>query len=273
MKKLAILFTLVMCLVLGSSGAWAVTNYDVVVVDSLTGSSTSLDAVVRTDHFVSYKQGTIGIVAVPESPLVFYVYDADSTDAEALPATVIPNNNRSGVGAWKRAGSYGVSGATWLYGVIAPEAGVGVLNDFYLDTVTFNVYNKTAADAWTLVGNIKGTDGTNGYTWAIGEGVPANGTGVTRDLYLDTLTWEVYQKGDVAWASIGNIKGAAGIGITNGSLTMSALAADPADPADGDSVQWVSDGTGAGDAGDVMMKITVGATTKTVTLVDFSVAP
>jgi hypothetical protein len=34
---------------------------------------------------------------------------------------------------------------------------------------------------------------------------------------------------------------------------------------------WLSDGEGAGDEGDVMVKITIGGVTKTATLVDFSV--
>ena len=53
-------------------------------------------------------------------------------------------------------------------------------------------------------------------------------------------------------------------------------AADPADPDGGKMVLWMSDGTGAGDAGDIMMKISSPAdesvATKTVTLVDFSAA-
>jgi len=55
-----------------------------------------------------------------------------------------------------------------------------------------------------------------------------------------------------------------------GATTQKPLSADPADPADGETVQWVSDGTGSGDAGDVMMKINVGGTTKVTTLVDYS---
>ena len=55
-----------------------------------------------------------------------------------------------------------------------------------------------------------------------------------------------------------------------GAMTQEPLSSDPADPDAGNSVQWVSDGTGSGSAGDVMMKINVGGTTKTVTLVDFS---
>jgi len=45
---------------------------------------------------------------------------------------------------------------------------------------------------------------------------------------------------------------------------------DPSDPGSNQAVQWVSDGTGSGAAGDVMMKINSGGTVKTVTLIDFS---
>lgn len=75
------------------------------------------------------------------------------------------------------------------------------------------------------------------------------------------------------------IPGKLGIGVDsiptttldiNGAITQRPLTSDPSDPDDGHSVQWVSDGTGSGDAGDVMMKINVGGTVKTITLVDFS---
>ena len=48
------------------------------------------------------------------------------------------------------------------------------------------------------------------------------------------------------------------------------LSSDPADPPEGGYVLWLSDGTGAGDTGDLMIKITDGGVTKTGTLVDFS---
>ena len=55
-----------------------------------------------------------------------------------------------------------------------------------------------------------------------------------------------------------------------GAYTQEPLSSDPVDPSPGNSVQWVSDGSGSGDAGDVMMKINVGGTVKTTTLVDYS---
>lgn len=63
--------------------------------------------------------------------------------------------------------------------------------------------------------------------------------------------------------------------ITGGGWNEFALrerSTDPGDPLEGQSSLWQSDGTASGDDGDVMMKITAGGVTKTVTLVDFSAA-
>jgi len=72
-----------------------------------------------------------------------------------------------------------------------------------------------------------------------------------------------------------SIKTVGGVSLNNagrypGALAGKELSADPADPAEGEYVLWMSDGTGSGDDGDIMLKITAGAVTKTVTLVDFS---
>ena len=45
---------------------------------------------------------------------------------------------------------------------------------------------------------------------------------------------------------------------------------EPSDPANDTSVIWMSDGTGPGDAGDIMVKITSGGNTRVTTLIDFS---
>lgn len=47
-------------------------------------------------------------------------------------------------------------------------------------------------------------------------------------------------------------------------------AAEPADPASGKAVIWFSNGTGYGDAGDLVCKINVAATVKSYTISDYS---
>ena len=59
--------------------------------------------------------------------------------------------------------------------------------------------------------------------------------------------------------------------INDNNSKLSELSADPSDPAEGNSIMWQSNGTGSGDDGDIMMKITAGGTTKTTTIVDFSI--
>lgn len=50
-------------------------------------------------------------------------------------------------------------------------------------------------------------------------------------------------------------------------LYFSEYASDPADPPEGMGVMWMSDGTGTGNAGDIIMKTTQGGTTVTGTVV------
>lgn len=55
-----------------------------------------------------------------------------------------------------------------------------------------------------------------------------------------------------------------------GAMTIHELSSDPADPIEGSYVTWMSNGTGTGDDGDIIVKITAGSVTKTTTLIDFS---
>ena len=67
-------------------------------------------------------------------------------------------------------GDKGDSGATWLFGSIAPTS-EGKDGDFYLDTITYDVYNKESG-VWNKKGNIKGATGEKGEKGETG----ANGT-------------------------------------------------------------------------------------------------
>lgn len=126
-------------------------------------------------------------------------------------------------------GTNGTNGATWLGGSGAPSSGIGVVNDFYLDTVSSDIYKKTGVSTWTLQVNIKGatgatgaagtngTNGTNGAAgadgskWLGGTSAPSSGIGVVGDWYLNTVTADVYLKtGSSTWTQQLNIKGATG---------------------------------------------------------------
>jgi hypothetical protein len=73
---------------------------------------------------------------------------------------------------------------------------------------------------------------------------------------------------------VGNMKAASysGDGSTIIFLPMylQERSSDPDDPPEGMTCIWMSDGTGSGDDGDVMAKITAGSTTKTGTILDHS---
>ncbi len=59
----------------------------------------------------------------------------------------------------------GTDGATWLVIESAPtEDTTAKVGDIALDTTTYNIYKKTDATTWTLIGNIKGTNGTSAPT-------------------------------------------------------------------------------------------------------------
>ena len=61
-----------------------------------------------------------------------------------------------------------------------------------------------------------------------------------------------------------------GTGMYFNLLHLQEQSADPGDPPEGMSIIWQSDGTAAGDDGDIKIKITAGGSTKTGTLIDFS---
>ena len=56
----------------------------------------------------------------------------------------------------------------WYSGSGAPAAGTGVVGDWYLNTATGDVHEKTGASSWTLIGNIKGPQGIQGPTGSTG---------------------------------------------------------------------------------------------------------
>ena len=84
----------------------------------------------------------------------------------------------------------GINGSTWYSGAGAPGA-IGVNGDFYLNTSTSDIYQKSGGSWGSPISNIKGGTGTNGSTWYQGSGAPAGGTGNNGDFYLNTATGDI----------------------------------------------------------------------------------
>jgi lysophospholipase L1-like esterase len=72
------------------------------------------------------------------------------------------------------------------------------------------MYGPKASGTWPAGVSYKGANGTNGATWRTGSGAPSNTLGVDGDLYLDTVTSNVWQRASGTYSIIDNIKGAAG---------------------------------------------------------------
>ena len=53
-------------------------------------------------------------------------------------------------------------------------------------------------------------------------------------------------------------------------LALLERSSDPSNPEEGQAIIFLSDGSAAGDDGDIMVKIKAGGVTKTIKLVDFS---
>lgn len=105
--------------------------------------------------------------------------------------------------------------------------------------------------------------GNEGMTVPLGttSEQPAASNGLLR---FNTDTTEMEFSNGTDWFNV------ASKSYVDGPSRYSALSADPTDPPPGETVVWMSDGTDTGDAGDLMVRVNVGGTIKTTTLVDYS---
>lgn len=71
----------------------------------------------------------------------------------------------------------GVQLNQWRYGATVPAAVLGNMGDFYLNTLTGDVYYKSGISTWILTGNIQGPQGNAGATGATGPAGPTGATG------------------------------------------------------------------------------------------------
>jgi len=154
------------------------------------------------------------------------------------------------------------------------------VTEIYNSGNVMNVRNHSAfanVVSWWKMGDDQDTDGSNGIRDYVSgyHATLTNGASIIDEAGLSS---------DKVDSLSTNTSGSLGIGIESpdealhvyggtkleGPLTLKEKAYDPDNPEEGSSVIWMSNGNGSGDDGDIMIKITAGGSTKTVTLVDFS---
>lgn len=87
--------------------------------------------------------------------------------------TGIAISNSSGSITVSATGGVGPAGSQILTGSGIPSGGLGVVNDFYLNTTNGNYYLKTGASTWTLQANLTGPAGPAGATGPTGATGPS----------------------------------------------------------------------------------------------------
>lgn len=59
-------------------------------------------------------------------------------------------------------GTNGINGYSVLSGTVVPASSLGSVNDLYINTLTYDLFKKTASATWTLQCNLKGATGVTG---------------------------------------------------------------------------------------------------------------
>ncbi len=158
-------------------------------------------------------------------------------------------------------GAAGIAEA-WLTGASAPTVGQGAVGDWYLNTTTFLISEKTGGSTWTSRGSILGATGATGpagangaagavgatgaagtsENWLSGAVAPTGGQGAVGDWYYNTSTNTISEKtASTTWTSRATITGATGATGAAGAVGATGPAgAVGATGAAGTSENWLS---------------------------------
>lgn len=164
---------------------------DAIVEDPIAGRFWLYDA---CGTYVFLSTGMQGLSAYQVAVVNGFV----GTEEEWLESLVGPEGDPGAPGA---PGTDGDDGAVWRTGSGAPSGALGVVGDFYIDTVTGNYYEKTGASTYTLRGNLKGPQGDPGDPGAPGTGTVESVNGdtgpdvvLTQDDVGDGATYKQYSQ-------------------------------------------------------------------------------
>lgn len=117
-------------------------------------------------------------------------------------------------------GDAGADGATWHTGSGAPDSSTGVSGDLYLDTTSYEIYEK--GSSWASIGNIKGADAEQeSNIWLTGNVNPSSSDGSDGDVYFNNDSFEIFENMGGAWTSLGNLDISTGTTAVSGSIDES----------------------------------------------------
>lgn len=199
-------------------------------VDATRGTSVTINNTVNNaDYYIWYRLVSLEgkgswikktIKADGQTLYTWKVYADDesgtgiSTTADTKPFVGIlsgqlvatPDISDPSIYAWLRNTS-----TEWLFGSGAPASGIGNLGDSYLEQSTGDIYKKTASGWGDPIGNLQGGDGDKFWSTPYHPDDANNPyQGSDGDLYINTLTFELYQKVNGTWTLKGVLKGTDG---------------------------------------------------------------
>lgn len=120
--------------------------------------------------------------------------------------TATPDISDPSIYAWLRNTS-----TEWLFGDGVPSAALGNIGDSYLEQSTGNIYKKTESGWGSPIGNLAGGDGDKFWSGPYDPTDPENTYQTTNgDIFINSITFELFQKVSGSWVSQGVMKGADG---------------------------------------------------------------
>ena len=133
------------------------------------------------------------------------------------------NNGATGaqgpIGLTGNDGIDGLDGNTILNGIINPVSTTGIDGDFYLNTITNNLFGPKNGGVWSAGVNLIGTNGLNGKTILNGNIDPIVATGTIGDFYINTASNKLFgPKSAGVWPAGVSLIGPAGSFAVTGTL-------------------------------------------------------
>lgn len=120
--------------------------------------------------------------------------------------TETPDLSDPSIYTWIKNGS-----TQWFIGTGEPSDTLGTQGDSYLDQATGDIYQKGISAWGEPVGNLQGGDGDKWFSGPYNPTDPENPySGNEGDMFLNTLTFELFQKINNVWTSRGIIQGPKG---------------------------------------------------------------